>query len=77
MVIERLDVANPPKSLDDYVNKMVDAKINKAKTADKTTQQKNCGADAKNQASARTKNGQNAKKESSDRSHSSTAAAKL
>ena len=43
MVIERLDLANPPKLLDDYVNKMVEAKINKAKTAAKKTQQKTMG----------------------------------
>ena len=76
MVIERLDLANSPKSLDDYVNKLVKVKINKAKTAAKKTQQKHYGADAKNQTSAPTKNGQNSKKDSSDRSPSSTAAAK-
>ena len=76
MVIERLDLVNPPKSLDDYVNKLVEAKINKAKTAAKKTHRKNYGADAKNQTSAPTKNGQNSRKESSDRSPSSTSAAK-
>ena len=35
MVIERLDLANPPKSLNNYVNKMVDARVNKAKAAAK------------------------------------------
>ena len=48
MVIDRLDLANPPKSLDDYVNKLVEAKINKAKTAAKQTQRKKPGADVKN-----------------------------
>ena len=76
MVIDRLDLANPPKSLDDYVNKLVEAKINKAKTAAKQTQQKKSGEDVKNQTSAPTKNGPNSRKESSDRFHSSTSAAK-
>ena len=76
MVIDRLDLANPPKSLDNYVNKFVEAKINKAKTAAKQTQRNKYGADVKNQTSAPTKNGQNSRKESSDRSHSSTSAAK-
>ena len=40
MVIERLDMANPPKKLDDYVNKIVEAKLEKAKTA---AEKKNSG----------------------------------
>ena len=76
MVIDRLDLANPPKSLDDYVNKLVEAKINKAKTAAKQTQRKKSGADVKNQTSAPTKNGTSSKKESSDRSRSSKSTAK-
>ena len=40
MVIERIDLADPPKQLDDQINKFFDAKDNKAKTAAKKMQRK-------------------------------------
>ena len=76
MVIERLDLVNPPKSLDDYVNKLVEAKFKKAKATVKKNQQKNCWADVKNQTSTPTENGQNSRRASSDRSPSSTSTPK-
>ena len=48
LAIDKIDIANPPKELEDYINKIIERRILKAKTTAKKNQRKNCGADAKN-----------------------------
>ena len=71
MTLDDIDINNPPKELGDYVNKLIDAKVQKSMAIAKKNMQKNCGADAENQTLTPTGNGRNSKRESSASSCSS------
>ena len=70
MTLDDIDINNPPKELGDFVNKLIDAKVQKSMAIAKKNMRKNCGADAKNQTSTPTRNGRGSNKGSSAPSHS-------
>ena len=61
-VLETIDLANPPKPLDDYIDKRIKAGQTKLRRELKSAQRLNCLGDAKNQASKPTGNGTSSKK---------------
>ena len=61
-VLETIDLANPPKPLDDYIDKRIKAGQTKLRRELKSAQRLNCLGDAKNQESKPTENGTSSKK---------------
>ena len=61
-VLDRIDLANPPKPLDDYIDKRLKVGLEKAKRELKNSQKKNYSGDTKNQASTPTKRGTSSKR---------------
>ena len=72
IAMDTIDIDNPTKHLEDYINKVVEGRIEKAKTAAKKKERKNCGADVESQTSTPTENGRTSRRESSAHSRSST-----
>ena len=72
IAMDTIDVDNPTKHLEDYINKVVEGRIEKAKTAAKKKERKNCGADVESQTPTPTENGRTSRRESSAHSRSST-----
>ena len=60
--MDQIDLANPPKSLDDYIDKRIKAGTTKLRRELKKSKRLNCLGDAKIQGSAPTKHGTSSKK---------------
>ena len=56
-VLDSIDLANLPKTLNGYIDNRVTAGLDKLRRELKKSQRKDCSADAKNQVSTLTKNG--------------------
>jgi hypothetical protein len=73
MVLDQIDLANPPKPLDDYIDKRIKEGNVKLRRELKNTKRLNCSGDNATQESKPTKNGTSSKKA---RSKSSTTSSK-
>ena len=62
MVLDEIDLANPPKELDDYVAKQMKKEITKLRRELVKSKRLNCSGDSGNQESTPTKNGTGSKK---------------
>ena len=74
--MDQIDLANPPKPLDDYIDKRIKAGQTKLRRELKNAQRLNCSGDAKNQESTPTENGTSSKKVRFDPSTSAKAPSK-
>ena len=72
-VLDKIDLANPPKPLDDYIDKRIKAGQTKLRRELKNAQRLNCSGDARNQESTPTANGTSSKKVRFKSSNSTTA----
>jgi hypothetical protein len=75
-VLDKIDLANPPKPLDNYIDKRIKAGQTKLQRELKNAQRLNCSGDAKNQESTPTGNGTSSKMARSKPSTSATATSK-
>jgi hypothetical protein len=73
-VIDKIDLANPPKELDDYVDKRLKKEMAKLRRELATQKRLNCSGGSQNQESRPTKNGASSKRERSEDSTNSTPA---
>ena len=72
-VLDQIDLANPSKPLEDYIDKRIKAGQTKLRRELKNAQRLNCSGDAKNQESTPTENGTSSKKVRFDPSTSAKA----
>ena len=75
-VLDRIDLANPPKPLDNYIDKRLKAGLEKARRELTNSERKNYSGDTKIQVSTPTKRGQSSKKvhfEPSSKAHGKVA----
>ena len=75
-VLDQIDLANPSKPLEDYIDKRIKAGQTKLRRELKNAQRLNCSGDAKNQESTPTENGTSSKKVRFDPSTSAKAPSK-
>ena len=75
-MLDEIDLANPSKPLEDYIDKRIKAGQTKLRRELKNAQRLNCSGDAKNQESTPTENGTSSKKVRFDPSTSAKAPSK-